>query len=172
MTSMPEHDHGTEQSSVPKPYLVSTDHSLYYDDLEVGQVYRSASRTLTETDLSMFSMFSGDWNRVHSDAEYMESQGGQRILHGVLGIAVVTGLMDKAGWFDGSAIVMTGLEDWKFLQPMFVADTVTMEMEITERRVVSAGDKGFIGRLFTLYNQRGEAVQKGSSGLLIKLWRV
>jgi acyl dehydratase len=168
MGSTPEDGLETAQRSASGSRPVSSDRSLYYDDLEVGQIYRSASRTLTETDLSMFSMLSGDWNRVHSDAEYMESQGGQRILHGVLGIAVVTGLMDKAGWFDGSAIVMTGLEDWKFLKPIFVGDTVAMEMEITDRRLTSAGDKGFIGRTFTLYNQHGKALQRGSSGLLIK----
>lgn len=148
--------------------IISTDHSLYYEDLAVGQVYRSSSRTLSEADLTMFSMFSGDWNQVHADTEYMQANGG-RLLHGVLGIAVVTGLMDKAGWFASSAIAMTNLDDWNFLQPLRIGDTVTMEMEIVEKRVVSAGDKGIISREFTLINQDGDVAQRGSSGMLIKL---
>lgn len=148
--------------------IISTDHSLYFDDLEVGQVYRSASRTLSEADLTMFSMFSGDWNRVHSDAEHMKDEGG-RLLHGVLGIAVVTGLMDKVGWFANSAIAMTGIDEWKFLRPLRIGDTVTMEMEILGTRLVSAGDKGFVDRRFTLFDQHGNKAQEGRSGFLIEL---
>ncbi|GAA1869710.1 MaoC/PaaZ C-terminal domain-containing protein [Brevibacterium marinum] len=153
----------------PERNVISTDHSLYYEDLAVGQVYRSSSRTLSEADLTMFSMLSGDWNQVHSDVEYSRADGGQRLLHGVLGIAVVTGLMDKAGWFTSSAIAMTNLDDWNFLQPLHIGDTVTMEMEIVGRRVVSAGDKGIVSREFTLIDQHGEIAQRGRSGMLIKL---
>lgn len=148
--------------------FVSTDHSLYFEDLAVGQVFRSPSRTLSEADLTMFSMLSGDWNQVHADAEHMHDQGG-RLLHGALGIAVITGLMDRAGWFAKSAIAMTSLDDWKFLAPLRIGDTVTADMEILAARKVSAGDKGFIDRRFTLHNQHGEKVQEGRSGFLIKL---
>ena len=149
--------------------IISADHSLYFEDLEEGQVYRSSSRTLSEADLTMFSMFSGDWNQVHSDVEYMAEQGSGRLLHGVLGITVVTGLMDRAGWFARSAIAMTGIDDWKFLRPLFIGDTVTMEMEILGKRKVSAGDKGYLDRQFTLYDQHGEIAQQGRCGFLIKL---
>lgn len=148
--------------------IVSTDHSLYYEDLEVGQIYRSSARTLSEADLTMFSMFSGDWNQVHSDAEYMKESGG-RLLHGVLGIAVVTGLMDKAGWFASSAIAMTGIDDWKFLRPLRTGDTVTMEMEILGKKVTSSGEKGFLDRQFTLYTQDGAIAQQGRCGFLVKV---
>ncbi len=146
----------------------TTDNSLYFEDLAVGQVYRSPARTLTETDLTMFSMLSGDWNQVHADAEYMENRGG-RLLHGALGIAVITGLMDRAGWFAQSAIAMTGLDEWKFLTPLRIGDTVTVEMEILSCRKVSARDKGFVDRRFTLLNQHAEKAQEGRSGFLIKL---
>ncbi|MBM6591354.1 MaoC/PaaZ C-terminal domain-containing protein [Brevibacterium sp. RIT 803] len=147
--------------------FISTDHSLYFEDMDVGQIYRSSSRTLSETDLTLFSMVSGDWNQVHSDAEYMEAGGG-RLLHGVLGIAVITGLMDRAGWFTSSAIAMTGIDDWTFKRPLYIGDTVTMEMEILGKRLVSAEDKGFLDRQFTLYNQHGEIAQQGRCGFLIK----
>lgn len=157
------------QSGASPDRFISTDHSLYFEDMEVGQIYRSSSRTLSEADLTMFSMFSGDWNQVHSDAEYMEANGGKRLLHGVLGIAVITGLMDKAGWFTSSAIAMTGIDDWKFRLPLCIGDTVTMEMEILGKRLVSAGDKGHLDRQFTLYNQHGEIAQQGRCGFLLKL---
>ena len=76
---------------------------------------------------------------------------------------------NRAGWFTSSAIAMTNLDDWNFLQPLHIGDTVTMEMEIVAKRVVSTGDKGIIDREFTLFNQHGEAAQRGRSGMLIKL---
>lgn len=147
---------------------MSPDHSLYYRDLVVGQVHRSSARTLTEADLTMFSMLSGDWNPVHADADRMEPFGG-RLLHGVLGVAVVTGLMDRAGWFAESAIAMIDLKEWTFLRPLHIGDTVRVQMEIIGMRIVSAGDRGLVDRRFELIDQHGAVVQRGTSGMLIRL---
>ena len=45
--------------------------SLHFEDLAPGQVFVSTGRTVTETDLTMFSMLSGDWNPIHADAAFM-----------------------------------------------------------------------------------------------------
>lgn len=143
------------------------DRSLYYEDLPVGTVRLSSRRTLTETDLSMFSMLSGDWNAVHADAITMSERGSDRILHGVLGIAVLTGLMDKAGWFDTSALAMTGINDWRFLRPLLIGDTIHVRMEITERRPTRKPGRGYVDRRFSIINQHDEVVQEGSIGVLV-----
>lgn len=141
--------------------------SLYYEDLPIGTVCVSSRRTLTETDLSMFSMLSGDWNAVHADAVTMADRGSDRILHGVLGIAVLTGLMDKAGWFDTSALAMTGIDDWRFLKPLMIGDTIHVRMEITEQRLTRKPGRGYVGRRFSIINQRDETVQEGEIGVLV-----
>lgn len=146
---------------------MTDDPSLYYEDLPVGTVRVSSRRTLTETDLSMFSMLSGDWNAVHSDAVMMAERGSDRILHGVLGIAVLTGLMDKAGWFDRSALAMTGIDGWKFSRPLMIGDTIHTRMEITEQRPTRKPGRGYVGRRFTIINQRDEVVQEGDIGVLV-----
>jgi acyl dehydratase len=144
--------------------------SLFYEDLSVGQVLHTPARTVTETDLSLFSMLSGDWNAIHSDAEFAaQTFYGQRVVHGLFGISMMTGLMERAGWFAESALAMLDVEHWVFQAPIFVGDTIRCEMEIVDRRMTSKGDKGVVGRRFTLRNQRDEVVQAGEIGLLIRL---
>src|SRR5690606_8993861 len=40
-------------------------HSLYFEDFHAGQAFESGARTITEADLTIFSMLSGDWNPIH-----------------------------------------------------------------------------------------------------------
>lgn len=143
---------------------------LHLEDLAAGQIFRSQGRTVTEADLTMFSMLSGDWNPIHSDAVFAkETTLGQRLVHGVFGIAVVTGLMDQAGWFRTSAIAMVDIKDWKFLLPIMIGDTLTCRMDITSVRRTSKGDAGVVGRRFTLENQHGKPVQQGDIGMLVRV---
>ena len=37
-------------------------HTYYLEDFKPGQVFTSTGRTITEADLTFFSMISGDWN--------------------------------------------------------------------------------------------------------------
>jgi acyl dehydratase len=144
--------------------------SLFYDDLEVGQVLRTPARTVTETDLVTFSMVSGDWAAIHSDAEFARGTFyGQRVVHGLFGLSMLTGLMERAGWFSESALAMLDIERWAFQKAIFVGDTLRGEMEILSKRVTSAGDRGIVGRRFTLLNQRDEVVQTGDLGMMIKM---
>lgn len=144
--------------------------SLYYEDLDVGQVLRTPARTVTETDLVGFCMLSGDWNAIHSDEEFASATFyGQRVVHGLFGMALLTGLMERAGWFSESALAMLGIERWTFQSPIFVGDTLRCEMEVLDKRLTSKGDRGIVSRRFTLRNQRDAVVQIGEIGLMIKM---
>lgn len=49
----------------------------YFDELIVGEEFITPGRTITETDIVMFAATTGDFNPVHTNAEYMkESQYG------------------------------------------------------------------------------------------------
>lgn len=141
---------------------VAPNPGYYFDELNVGDVFRSQARTVTEADLTAFSMLSGDWNAIHADVEYSKgSFYGQRVVHGLLGMSVLTGLMDRAGWFAETAVGMLGIDGWTFGKPLFIGDTIHCEMEITSLRLTSRGDRGIVGRTFRLLNQHGEVVQAG-----------
>jgi acyl dehydratase len=141
---------------------------LFYEDLTTGQRYVSGARTVTETDLVMFSMLSGDWNPIHADEVFSSATNfGRRVVHGLFGMALLTGLMDRAGWFATSGIAMLGVDGWRFVTPIFVGDTLHVVMEIQEVRLASSRDRGIAGRRFTLVNQRDEVVQEGDIPMLI-----
>lgn len=144
--------------------------ALYYEDISEGQTFTSPARTVTETDLVNFAMLSGDWNAIHTDEEFAtESYYGQRVVHGLFGLSLMTGLMDRTGLFSGSAIAMLGIKDWQFKAPIFVGDTLHFEMDIVSKRLTSNGDRRIVERKFRLLNQRGEITQEGDIGIMLRL---
>jgi acyl dehydratase len=144
--------------------------ALYYEDLSEGQTFTSPARTVTETDLVNFAMLSGDWNPIHTDEEFAKSTYyGKRVVHGLFGLSMMTGLLDRTGLFAGSLIAALGIRDWNYKAPVFVGDTLHFEMEIASKRLTSKGDRGIVDRKFRLINQRNEVVQEGHIGLMIRL---
>jgi acyl dehydratase len=58
----------------------------YYEDVEVGEEFRSRTRTITETDVVGFASLSDDWSEVHISEEFAKGTAyGRRIAHGLLG---------------------------------------------------------------------------------------
>lgn len=144
--------------------------SLYYEDFGDGLTFDSPGRTVTETDLSLFCMLSGDWHPLHSDEEYAKTtQFGRRVVGGVFGIALVTGAMSRWGIFEDSVVAMLSVDQWQFLGPIFVGDTLSVRMTIIGKRLTKNGTCGVIDREFEVRNQRHEVIQRGRSDALIKL---
>jgi acyl dehydratase len=142
--------------------------SHYLEDFKPGQLFSSGGRTITEADLTMFSMISGDWNPIHADAEFARgTRYGQRLVHGTLGIAICTGMLHQLGIFEKSVIAMLGLREWNFKLPIVVGDTVHLELEILSVEPGKSGRSGKLGRRFRLINQRGEVAQEGDSDVLV-----
>ncbi len=70
-------------------------------------------------------MLSADWNAVHTDAlSTRDSEFGGRIVHGALGLMITTGIVQRSGMFEGSAVALLGFSDWVFDRPLRVGDTV------------------------------------------------
>ena len=132
------------------------------EDFEVGHVDISRARTITETDVVTFSWISGDVNPMHTDAEHSaKSPLGQRIAHGALGLSVATGLSASIGYLEGSAVAALGVDQWKFLLPIFFNDTVRLRATVVSARKTSKADRGVLVRRMELLNQRDEVVQEG-----------
>ena len=141
----------------------------YLEDLTVGDTFTSTARTLTEADIVGFAGISGDFNQIHTDVEFARATPyGQRVVYGLLGLSVLTGLLDRSGLFSGSAIAMLGINEWKFTAPIFIGDTVHFRLTITDVRRTSKPDRGVVGRFFELVNQDGVVVQQGNIDLMIR----
>lgn len=142
--------------------------TLYFEDLHAGQHWTTVGRTVTEADIVAFAGLSGDFNPIHLDAESTKSGiYGQRVAQGVLGLSMATGLLDSLGIFKNSMGAMLGIDDWKFLKPMFIGDTIHLELSIESMRLSSKGNAGVVRRRLTLVKQTGEVVQDGFITVLV-----
>jgi acyl dehydratase len=142
--------------------------SYYFEDFAVGQSFESTGRTITETDLTMFSMLSGDWNPIHADAEFAKStRFGQRVVHGALGIALATGMMHQLGIFERTAVAMMSLQNWKFVGPILVGQTLRLRLSILEKEEGNSPRVGRVNRALQLVDQGGTVIQDGISDVLM-----
>lgn len=141
--------------------------SLFYEDVAIGQRFFVTGRTITEMDVNLFGMISGDMHPIHTNAVYAaKTEFGQRITHGPLGIALAAGLFGRIPEFIDTAIAMTDIREWKFIAPVFLGDSLNLQMEIIAKRITRSG-RGVIDREMQLVRQDGAIVQSGVMGLLI-----
>jgi acyl dehydratase len=142
---------------------------LYYEDVEVGTVFATRGRTITEADLVNFAGVSGDFNPLHVDSEYAEgSIFGRRVAHGALVLSVAMGLRQGLSLFDGTLMGLLELRTWRFLAPVFIGDTVRVETEISELRPTSKPDRAVMTQRVSVLNQDDTVVQQGELVALLK----
>ncbi len=148
---------------------LETHDGYYFEDLHEGQTFVSVGRTVTESDVVGFAGLSGDFNPIHMDVVTAGAGVyGQRVAHGVLGISMATGLLDGLGLFRHSMIAMLGIENWTFEAPIFIGDTIHLEMSIASKRLTSRGDRGVVRRDIEIVNQHDVVVQGGRINVMIR----
>ncbi|MFJ9627376.1 MaoC/PaaZ C-terminal domain-containing protein [Streptomyces sp. NPDC101175] len=148
-------------TTVPGPWFL--------EDFAPGQVFTTQGRTVTESDIVSFAATTWDTNEVHTDsARAAEGRFGERIAHGLLGMSIAMGLVSRLGVFEGSSIALLAVEEWRFLAPIRIGDTVRCQVEILSTRRTSAGDAGVLDRRLTLFGAEEAVVQQGRIPLLVK----
>lgn len=131
----------------------------------MNETWQSRGRTITESDIVMFSAFSGDWYPLHTDKEYAEKRTPfkQRIAHGMLTLSVSTGLLQM----DPEVIVaFYGIEKLRFINPTFINDTIHIELEIIDLKDKGNGT-GVITFNERIVKQTGELVVTAELKLLV-----
>lgn len=143
----------------------------YWEDLEIGEEYTSPSRTITEADIVNFAGLSGDYNELHTSEEFCkDTMFGTRIAHGLLGLAIASGLFTRTelcAQTSRNLIAFLGLE-WKFKGPIKIGDTVTVKVKIIDKKETRNPERGIFVLKRELVNQNGEVVQEGETPLMIK----
>jgi acyl dehydratase len=139
----------------------------YFEDIEVGEEYESPGRTVTETDIVLFAGLSGDYNIIHTDAEFMKgSIFGERIAHGLLGLAIQSGLLSRAMPEPYAYLAVGGLR-WKFKAPVKIGDTIRVRARVAGKKETGP-DRGTVVLERTVLNQRDEVVQEGETDLVVE----
>ena len=141
---------------------------LYFEEFEVGQIYTSVGRTITESDIVTFAGLSGDFNQIHTDAEYCkESPFGQRIAHGLLITSIASGLLNLSGLIEGTVIAFREIVSWKFTKTVFIGDTIQVESTVTNTKAYKRLNSGGVDLDLSVINQNVEIVMKGTFKVLI-----
>ena len=140
---------------------------LYFDQLHIGDHWRSRGRTITEADVVAFASLTGDFDPLHMDEEYARnSPHGQRIAHGLLGLSYLAGLNFNCP--SVHTVSFIGIREWRFLKPMFFGDTIYGEAEVTDLKP-TIQRRGHVVWHRQLVNQRGEVVMGGIVDTLVAL---
>jgi len=141
---------------------------MYFEEFTEGIEVVTQGRTITEADIVNFAGVSGDYNAIHTDAEFSKATPfGERIAHGLLGLAVATGLGMQLGFLDGTVLAFTGLE-WKFKAPIKIGDTIRMTAKVKQTKEMKSLNGGFVVFEAKVLNQRNEVCQQGEWTILVK----
>lgn len=135
---------------------------MYFEDFEVGQKLSTAARTVTETDIVMFAGLTGDYNQIHVDAEYSQTTPfGARVAHGLLGLSFASGLIVQTGIMQGTIMAFREINEWKFIKPIFIGDTVHVETDVLVTKALPRIGGGSVNLQLELKNQKDEVLMKG-----------
>jgi len=139
----------------------------YWDDARVGDEAVSPTVTITGAMIDMYADVSGDHTPLHVDEEYArKSHFGQRVAHGLLGLAVADGLKCQSEYrfLPGMSLGWT----WDFLLPINIGDTLHVKFKIASMRASkSKPEWGIVVIPTELINQDGRVVQRGEHKLMI-----
>jgi acyl dehydratase len=141
---------------------------LYFEEFAIGETAESAGRTVTEADIVLFAGLSGDYNLIHTDAEYAKNQlFGQRVAHGLLILSIASGMAVRLGFMEDTVVAFRGLE-WKFNAPVFAGDTIRLRVTVEEIKPMPRLGGGLVKFKMEVLNQRDETVNRGTWDILCK----
>jgi acyl dehydratase len=142
---------------------------LFFEEFALGDQVEGVGRTITETDIVNFAALTGDWNLIHTDAEYSANVPGgfgQRVAHGLLILSIASGQAVRLGFMEETVIAFRGLA-WKFSSPVFIGDTIRLRVTVEEKK-----DLRRLGGLVTfkleVVNQKDEVCQRGTWDILCR----
>ncbi len=125
----------------------------YFEEYAVGDRWVSRGRTITEADIVNFAGISGDWYPLHIDEEYArKTQFGRRIAHGMLVLAMGTGLAQME---PGRVVAFYGMDRVRFTAPTFIGDTIHVDLEVLALEE-KGPNQGVVTFRNQISNQRGE----------------
>lgn len=131
---------------------------FYWDQLAVGDRFRTYGRTITETDVVNFVSVSGMLESLFVDAEYRATHSAMKghAAPAMLVLSLAEGLvLNATGQATGLAFLKM---EMNVRAPVLVGDTVHVEIEVTEARKTSGSERGLVRTQNRIVNQRGETV--------------
>lgn len=127
---------------------------LYFEEFLTDKTYYTGSRTITETDHIGFVTSFGFFEPLFTDRTYAETETPyqRRIVPGAMTFSVAEGLTILSGILHETGIAFLGVEI-NILKPVFIGDTITVEIKVTEKRETRKTDRGIVTFYHRVKNQ-------------------
>jgi acyl dehydratase len=123
-----------------------------WEEMEVGARFRTADRTVTETDLVNFITLFGFNEPLFWDARHAAAAGySGRLVPGALTYCVAEGLLMQTHVIHGTGLAFMGMQ-LSVHQPVYVGDTLHAIVETTETRASKQGARGVVTQQVTVRN--------------------
>lgn len=129
---------------------------FFWQDLTVGQVFRTFRRTLTETDLVNFISCTGMLEAIFIEEGYEGGAIQGRPVPGALTYTLIEGFILQT-MIQGTGLAMLELVQ-KILRPVVVGDTIHAEVEVTVVKPTSTRNRAVVTSDIRVFNQRDELV--------------
>ncbi|MBI4257991.1 MAG: MaoC family dehydratase N-terminal domain-containing protein, partial [Thaumarchaeota archaeon] len=107
----------------------------YFEEFNVGEIFTTARRTITESDIALFAGLSGDYNPLHTDSVFAgKTVFKTRIAHGLLTLAVASGLHFRLGLGEETLIALLGVNNLRFVSAVRAGDTLHCVVKVKEKK--------------------------------------
>jgi phosphate acetyltransferase len=127
-----------------------------FDEMIVGET-ASLSHTVTQRDIDLFAVATGDVNPAHVDPVYAETDMFHHIIiHGMWGAGLISAVLGTR--LPGPGTIYLG-QELRFLHPVSIGDTMTAKVTVREKKPA----KGDVTLDCVCTNQRGEIVITGTA---------
>jgi 3-hydroxybutyryl-CoA dehydratase len=129
-----------------------------WEQLSPGQRFRTINRTLTETDLVLFTGMTGMLETIFIDRTFASEKGAIKgqFVPAALTYSLIEGLLCQS-MIQGTGLAMLELKQ-QIRAPVRVGDTVHGEIEIVSVRPTSKANRGIVASRIEVKNQRDEVV--------------
>lgn len=130
----------------------------HWNDVEVGERFRTLGRTITEAEVAHFVGVVGMVEEMFTNVEYIRETSvmSRRPVPGSLVLCIAEGLVMQA------TLQRTGMAfleaDVKVLKPTTAGDTIHVICEVVSAASTSKPDRGLLRTRNAVVNQRGEVV--------------
>jgi acyl dehydratase len=130
---------------------------LTWEQLAPRQRFRTLNRTITETDLVLFTGVTGMLEVIFTDRTFGEKGAIEgQFVPAALTYSLIEGLLCQS-MIQGTGLALLELKQ-QIRAPVRVGDTVHGEIEIVSVRPTSKGNRGIVVSTIDVKNQRDEVV--------------
>ena len=130
---------------------------FYWQDLAVGEKFKTFGRTVHESDINSFVNLIGLHEVLFTDREFLKSDSviDRPFAPGCMVYSLAEGLLLPS--MQGTGMAFLNMElDMK--RPCFAGDTIHVEVEVKEVRSASKSNRGIVRTYNEVINQNGEVV--------------